>query len=69
MPEDLSDFGTIESMGVAVRPCLRTAGRLSEIERKKVKIIESSKPMDCIVSVEKGSCPCAPITSHKLAKN
>ena len=41
-PVDLSDFWTTEAMGVAVTPCLCAADRLSQIERKEAKIIESS---------------------------
>jgi len=41
-PVDLLDFWTTETMGVAVTPCLCATGKLSQIEREEVKVIESS---------------------------
>jgi len=42
VPVDLSDFWTTEAMGVAVKPCLCTEDKLSQVEREEAKIIESS---------------------------
>jgi len=41
-PVDLADFWTMETMGVAVTPCLCTTDKLSQIEREEAKVIESS---------------------------
>ena len=41
-PKDLLDFWTTKAMGVAVTPWLCAADSLSQIEREKAKIIESS---------------------------
>ena len=42
-PVDIADFWKTESMGVDVRPCACVAGKLSQIEREGVKIIEDSR--------------------------
>ena len=40
----MTDFWTIETMGVAAKPCECEADKLSPIERKELKIIEESCP-------------------------
>jgi len=39
---NLSNFWTNEAMGVAVKPCLCTEHKLSQVEREEEKIMESS---------------------------
>ena len=40
MPVDLSELWTTEAMGVAVKPCLFTADKLTHAKREEEKIIE-----------------------------
>ena len=41
-PIDLTDFWTIETMGVAVKPCVCDADKLSQTEREEAKLIEET---------------------------
>ena len=41
-PIDMTDFWTTETMGVAAKPCECDADKLSDVERKELKIIEDS---------------------------
>ena len=41
-PIDLTDFWTTEAMGVAVKPCVCDADKLTQAEREKAKLIEES---------------------------
>ncbi|XP_020622981.1 uncharacterized protein LOC110060533 [Orbicella faveolata] len=41
-PIDLTDFWTTETMGVAVKPCVCDADKLSETEREEAKLIEET---------------------------
>ena len=38
----MTDFWTTETMGVAAKPCECDADKLSDVERKELKIIEDS---------------------------
>ena len=42
MPVDLTDFWTMEAMGVAVKPCVCDADKLTQTEREETKLIEES---------------------------
>lgn len=42
MPVDLTDFCKTETIGVAVKPCVCEADKLTQVERKELKIIENS---------------------------
>ena len=42
MPVDLTDFWRTETMGVAVKPCVCEADKLTQVEREELQIIESS---------------------------
>ena len=41
-PIDLTDFWTTETMGVAVKPCVCNADKLTQTEREEAKLIEES---------------------------
>ena len=41
-PIDLTDFWTTETMGVAVKPCVCKADKLTQTEREEAKLIEES---------------------------
>ena len=41
-PIDLTDFWTTETMGVAVKPCVCDADKLTQTEREEAKVIEES---------------------------
>ena len=41
-PVDLSDFWTTEAMGVAVKPCICSADKITQSEREETRIIQSS---------------------------
>ena len=41
-PVDISDFWTTEAMGVAVKPCICSASKLTKSEREESRIIQSS---------------------------
>ena len=41
-PRDLIDFWTTETMGVAVKPCVCNADKLTQTEREEAKLIEES---------------------------
>ena len=41
-PVDLTDFWTTETMGVAVKPCVCNADKLTQTEREEAKLIEES---------------------------
>ena len=41
-PIDLTDFWTTETMGVAVKPCVCDADKLTQTEREEAKLIEES---------------------------
>ena len=40
-PVDLSNFWTTEAMGVAVKPCICSADKLTQSEREETRIIQS----------------------------
>ena len=42
IPVDLSNFWTTEAMGVAVKTCLCSADKLTQLEREETRIIQSS---------------------------
>ena len=42
MPVDLTIFWKTETMGVAVKPCVCEADKLTQVEREELKIIENS---------------------------
>ena len=41
-PVDLCNFWTTEAMGVAVKPCICSADKLTQLEREETRIIQSS---------------------------
>ena len=41
-PVDLSKFWTMKAMGVAVKPCICSADKLTQLAREEVRIIQSS---------------------------
>ena len=41
-PVDLSKFWTMKAMGVAVKPCICSADKLTQLEREETRIIQSS---------------------------
>lgn len=41
-PIDLTDFWTTETMGLAVKPCVCDADKLTQTEREEAKLIEES---------------------------
>ncbi|XP_068684828.1 uncharacterized protein [Montipora foliosa] len=42
VPVDLSEFWSTESMGVAVKPCVCSADKLTESEREETRMIQNS---------------------------
>lgn len=42
MPVDLTNFWKTETMGVAVKPCVCEADKLTQVEREELKIVENS---------------------------
>ena len=42
MPVDLTDFWKTETMGVAVKPCVCEADKLSQVEREAAEVISQS---------------------------
>ena len=42
MPVDLTDFWKTETMGVAVKPCVCEADKLTQVEREELRVIENS---------------------------
>ena len=41
MPVDLTDFCKTETIGVAVKPCVCEADKLTQVEREELKIVET----------------------------
>ena len=41
-PVDLSKFWTMKAMGVAVKPCISSTDKLTQLEREETRIIQSS---------------------------
>ena len=42
MPVDLTNFWKTDTMGVAVKPCLCEADKLTQVEREELRVIQNS---------------------------